>query len=107
MFQQIFLFEGKPQNGQTNDKSYDVDADDSAVIDGARPKRILMLMPILISWPSAGGNVLEWRSLRCYQLLSFSLEPLWLHLKLSTEYLISDILEFYVPFLMSITFVMF
>lgn len=50
MFQQIFLFEGKTQNGQTNDKSYDVDADDSAVIDGARPKRILILDHKLLIW---------------------------------------------------------
>ena len=28
------------------------------VIDGARPKRILMLMPILISWPSWAVDVM-------------------------------------------------
>ena len=75
MFQQIFLFEGKTQNGQTNDKSYDVDADDSAVIDGARPKRILMLMPILISWPSWAGDVMLMVPVLIPLLV---LMPLWL-----------------------------
>ena len=78
MFQQIFLFEGKTQNGQTNDKSYDVDADDSAVIDGARPKRILMLMPILISWPSWAVDVMLRKLMMPVPIPLLVLMPLWL-----------------------------
>ena len=75
--QQIFLFEGKTQKGQTNNKSYDVDADDSAVIDGARPKRILMLMPILISWPSWAVDVMLRELMVPVLIPLLVLMPLW------------------------------
>ena len=48
------------------------------VIDGARPKRILMLMPILISWPSWAVDVMLRKLMVPVLIPLLLLMPLWL-----------------------------